>query len=366
MPRLPPIPHGRKVVRTRFPGAGRRDGPGFRSSRGASRFAAPSGVRAAPHERRASKTTSTGSSRSPSAACARASSSWWRTSALIPRAPHLQSYASAAPGTSTVTSYGWISARTPSNRIPALPADGARRRPASEEELGDRLDDRAADLAADLLAAVGDGQRCPKGAPRSGPAPALRRAWRFRRRPPRSRHGAQSIRTASGRSSARPRDRSSRRSSPPGRGRAGPASRRRGAPRRARPADPPGSPRRPPPARRAPRPGTSRPLPERDEDDLGERREPVDRAVRVGDPINLCDEAVDGRLELDQRRVRAHRAVRPRHGSKSGGPDRLEILGRRSTPPRRSRPARPAGREQQQPARRAPAPLSRGKRTRPP
>src|SRR5712671_4423389 len=35
----------------------------------------------------------------------------------MPRAPHLQSIASVAPGVSTVTSYGWISARTPSNRI---------------------------------------------------------------------------------------------------------------------------------------------------------------------------------------------------------------------------------------------------------
>ena len=54
---------------------------------------------------------------SSSAAWVRASSSWCRTSALIPRAPHLQSYASAAPSRSTVTSYGWISARTPSKRI---------------------------------------------------------------------------------------------------------------------------------------------------------------------------------------------------------------------------------------------------------
>ena len=85
----------------------------------------------------------------------------------MPRAPHLQSIASAAPGVSTVTSYGWISARTPSNRIrrsrrtaeAAPPRAGAVRRPAPDEQLGQRLDDRAADLRADLLAPFGDLER---------------------------------------------------------------------------------------------------------------------------------------------------------------------------------------------------------------
>ena len=44
--------------------------------------------------------------------------------------------------------------RHPVEQDPALPADGAPRRPAGEEELGDRLHDRSADLAADLLAAA--------------------------------------------------------------------------------------------------------------------------------------------------------------------------------------------------------------------
>src|SRR4029078_8360350 len=99
----------------------------------------------------------------------------------MPRAPHLQSMASASPGVSTVTSYGWISARTPSNRIrrsrrtaaagrgappgparrPTARAVGRARRPgaAPHEQLGDRLDERAADLGPDLLAAVRDLER---------------------------------------------------------------------------------------------------------------------------------------------------------------------------------------------------------------
>ena len=126
----------------------------------------------------------------------RASSSWCRTSALMPRAPHLQSYASAAPGRSTVTSYGWISAATPSNRIrrSRLTASGADA--ACEQPGGDLLDDRAADLAADLLAAVGDLQR--------GGQDRLARRARRRHRPP--------ARTASGTSPASRRRRSSRRS----------------------------------------------------------------------------------------------------------------------------------------------------------
>ena len=88
-------------------------------------------------------------------------------------------------------------------------------------------------------------------------------------------------RTASGTSPASPRRRSSRRSSPPGRARAGPASHRPAARRRgdlrvgldARRRRRPGRPWR--------RPGTSWPLTEREEDDLRERRQPVDGAMRV-------------------------------------------------------------------------------------
>jgi hypothetical protein len=75
----------------------------------------------------------------------------------MPRAPHLQSTAAEAPSTSTVTSYGWISAQDP-----ALAADRGRRccrQPGPQQALRQRLDDRAAELAPDLLAAVGDGQR---------------------------------------------------------------------------------------------------------------------------------------------------------------------------------------------------------------
>ena len=113
------------------------------------------------HDRRASKTTSATASRSSSsAACVRASSSWWRTSALMPRAPHLQSYASAAPSRSTVTSYGWISAADAVEQDPSLAPDRGRARPAGARSCaGQLLDDRAADLAADLLAALGDRQR---------------------------------------------------------------------------------------------------------------------------------------------------------------------------------------------------------------
>ena len=49
-------------------------------------------------------------------------------------------------------------------------------------------------------------------------------------------------------------------------------------------AGPPGCPRTRPRARRARRPGTSRRLPEGEQHDLRERRQPVDRPVRVGDP----------------------------------------------------------------------------------
>ena len=101
----------------------------------------------------------TASRSSSSAACVRASSSWCRTSALMPRAPHLQSYASAAPSRSTVTSYGWISAATPSNRIRRSRRTAAAPTRRASSSRGQLLDERAADLAADLLAAVGDLQR---------------------------------------------------------------------------------------------------------------------------------------------------------------------------------------------------------------
>ena len=77
----------------------------------------------------------------------------------MPRAPHLQSYASAAPSRSTVTSYGWISAADPVEQDPPLAADRVGPDAAGEELRGQLLDERAADLAADLLAAVGDRQR---------------------------------------------------------------------------------------------------------------------------------------------------------------------------------------------------------------
>ena len=140
---------------------------------------ARSGARAGPRTtaRRRTRRARRRARSSSSAACVRASSSWCRTSALMPRAPHLQSYASAAPSRSTVTSYGWISARTPSNRIrrsrrTAAVADA----PGEQEPRGQLLDDRAADLAADLLAALGDLER--RGQDGLGRARARRRRHR--------------------------------------------------------------------------------------------------------------------------------------------------------------------------------------------
>ena len=79
---------------------------------------------------------------------------------MIPRAPHLQSNASDDPLTSTVTSYGWISARTPSNRIRRSRRIAAAGNAPGQEPGCELLDDGAADLAADLFASIGDRQRC--------------------------------------------------------------------------------------------------------------------------------------------------------------------------------------------------------------
>ena len=138
--------------------------PARRASRGsprrsprAARSGAPGGRRTSA---RASNTTSaTASVSSSAAAFERASSSWWRTSALMPRAPHLQSYASAAPSRSTVTSYGMDLRPDAVEQDPPLAPDGVAADPAGEQLRGELLDERAADLAADLLAAVGDRER---------------------------------------------------------------------------------------------------------------------------------------------------------------------------------------------------------------
>ena len=58
--------------------------------------------------------------------------------------------------------------------------------------------------------------------------------------------------------------------------------------------------------RPAPRPGTSRPLPDRNQDELGKRRQPVDRTVRVADQRDLVDCPVDrSRPGLGERFVTA-------------------------------------------------------------
>ena len=119
------------------------------------------------HERSASNTTSATASVRPRPRHGRASSSWCSTSALMPRAPHLQSYASAAPSRSTVTSYGCISADAV-EQDRAARGGRRRRRPGARAAAGERLDDRAAELAADLLAAVGDLEATPRGSPRTG------------------------------------------------------------------------------------------------------------------------------------------------------------------------------------------------------
>ena len=285
--------------RTRKLGAARRGGLGRRvdarvlgagrhpRSAGAGRFGQPSSVsmvtrRVAlvrcglavqpdPHDRSASNTTRpTTSGSSSSAAWVRASSSWWRTSASDPaRAPL------AVPGLGRAVGLDRHVVRVDLGRDaveqdPPLAPDGRgdRRAAPGQQARGDRLDDRAADLAADLLAAIGDLERDRQD--RLGAA--------------RSTAGT-SGRTGSGTSGARPPGRSARRSSRPGRGRARPDRRRRAGPRPGRRAGPPGSPRRRRPGRRGRHPGSaprSARLAEGEQDDLGERRQPVDRAVRVG------------------------------------------------------------------------------------
>ena len=191
---------------------------------------------------------------------------------MIPRAPHLQSHASAGALALDRHVVGVDLRRPPVEQDPALATD--RVRPLREQPLGHRLHDRAAELAPRLLAAIGHLER--RGEDRLGPVADRRR-----------RAAAPPARTASGTSSATAsgsvRLAVHRR---PGEQPLGGRRRRRAAPRRGPRAGPPGCARRRPPVR----PGCasmnriSSASPMRRERDLGQRRQPVDRPVRVGDP----------------------------------------------------------------------------------
>ena len=216
----------------------------------------------------------------------------------MPRAPHLQSYASAAPSRSTVTSYGWISARTPSNRIRRSRRTASGADPAGEELRRELLDERAADLAAHLLAAVRDRERRLEDRLRPG-----------ERRPASPRRAT--ARTASGTSSA---SRSGSAVSPFITARArtrwtsvASASSVGGAGDERIGLDA-GVDHRPRVARSVLEPhGRS---PTRDEDDLGECRQPVDGAVRVLDPAG-------SRRSRGRSPARPHR--RPSSSPRAGG-----------------------------------------------
>ena len=143
------------------------------------------------------------------------------------------------------------------------------------------LDERAAQLAADLRRR---GRRLASDASRI----ASDRAISSRRRSPPSEQRREHRPPAVGIGRLTVHDRP--RQDPLGGRRIG-EQRRRARDRRV----PPGSRRRRPPAHPARRPGTSRPLPDGDQHDLRERRQPVDGAVRVVDPADLVDGAVDRR-----------------------------------------------------------------------
>ena len=188
-----------------------------------------------------------------------------------------------------MTSYGWISAATPSNRIrrSRRMTGTVAGRATSDEPLGDRFDDGATDLAADLFPAIGD--REGDGEDRLGGAPFVGRgrvAEQAREHPapggglgPFAVHDRSRQETAS-RTGIRQEER-------------GLGHQRIRLDRGVH--DGAAIARRILEAHR-----TSALLAEGEQDDLGERREPVDRPMGVGDRLGLSDRLVDG---VESRRV---------------------------------------------------------------
>ena len=194
----------------------------------------------------------------------------------MPRAPHLQSYASAAPSRSTVTSYGWISARTPSNRIrrsrrtAAAPTRRARSRAVSSSTSAPRTwlrtcSPRSA-TARDAARIASERAASPASPVAAGPnrvGNIVRQPAGVDRLAVHHRPGQEPL-----------------------------GGRRVGQQRRrcARPAGPPGCRRRRRPGRRvAASWNLTAVAPIATQDDLRERRQPVDRAVRILDPADLVD-----------------------------------------------------------------------------
>ena len=166
--------------------------------------------------------------------------------------------------------------------------------PPGEQARGQLLDDRAAELAADRLASVGDLEG--DGQDRLGPG-ARGRVGGRRRTASGTSPSSASDRSISPFITARARTRWSWVGV--GEGVGGARDERIGLDAR----------RRRPRVRRAPRPGTSRSLAQGEQDDLRERRQPVDRAVRVLDAADLVDGALDGVVDRPGRRVSAPRAA---------------------------------------------------------
>ena len=252
------------------------------------------------HERSASNTTSPTRSVSPSSsAWVRASSSWWRTSAEMPRAPHLQSQASAAPSRSTVTSYGWISARTPSNRTrrsrrtAAAPTRRARSVAVSASTIAPRSWSRTWSPRSAISRATA---RMASDADRSSGGDGRPEQRREHRHPRRRGRSLIAVHRGAGQHAL-------------GRRRVGQQRRRRGR----RPGRP-GCPRRRRRGRRGRRPGTSRRLAQGEQHDLRVRRQPVDGSMRILDRAGSRRRPSRARSRRPGRAARRRGRPRPRRG----------------------------------------------------
>ena len=249
--------------------------------------------------------------RSSSAAWRRASSSWFRTSALMPRAPHLQSHASLAAGrlhgqVVRVDLGGDAVEQDPPLAADRPAAGGPRRRRRGPGSAPPRT---PRGTGAGLSPRPATSRRRGEDAPRRARGPgASGPEDRREDRPPgpgsddspfmtaraMSRCGVRGVRER-----GRPGGRRAGRPGSPRRRRCGRPARRPGSASSALPGPGGGRPAAEPPASAAPRaPGpvaaAGRGRRQGQLDDGREGRQPVDRAVRVGDPGDLGAGGGDG------------------------------------------------------------------------